>query len=213
MSSLNLPSVIYLKDWVSFWLCPHILELTLSIFPHWSFLNASHSYSSLPGFLQFVCVVSWCEASSGHYPSRVTESQQKCVKDILWLTCKTPTYTEVWCLPHFLPQTYPSADSYSACNNPTPHALSQYCYLLRHPSSSYTHSFSLPHWRLPYLHFLISHFTHFNHFCILSRSLQTLNLFSTISKSYWTLQSLAPCTLQSIIQDINESHEQHKVLE
>lgn len=41
------------------------------------------------------------------------------------------------------------------------------------------------HWR-PYLYLLNSHLTNFNHFYILWRSLEALNLASTISKAYWS---------------------------
>lgn len=67
------------------------------------------------------------------------------------------------------------------------HMLSQYCYLLRYPSSVYIYLFSLPHFRPFYLYLLNFHLTHSNHFCILSRSHWTLNLPSTICKASWSL--------------------------
>lgn len=67
------------------------------------------------------------------------------------------------------------------------------------------------HWR-PYLYLLNSHLTNFNHVCILWRPLRTLNLTSRISKAYrtWSFQSLAHFSLQPIVQDTNENHEQHQ---
>lgn len=89
----------------------------------------------------------------------------------------------VWSLPHFLRQPYQAVDSHSACDIPTPHALSQHWYLLRYPSSAFIHLFSLPHCRPSHLHFLNSHLTHFNHFCILSRPIWTPNLPSTMPQN------------------------------
>lgn len=62
-------------------------------------------------------------------------------------SCTYPTvftqdshFAEVWSLPHCLRQPYQAVDSHSACDIPTPHALSQRWYLLRYPSSAFIHT-------------------------------------------------------------------------
>ena len=159
---------------------------TLSVFPHWSFLNL-FSLLQLSSWLSPACLHHFMVWSQLWTLSQQRDrSQQKRVKDILQLTCKIPTYTEVWSPPIFSPSCI-TVLTHIQLVIPQHHMLSQYCHLLRHPSSAFIYLFSLPHRRPSYLHLLNSHLTHFNHFCILSRSLWTLNLLSTIPKAYWSL--------------------------
>lgn len=175
---------------------------TLSLHPVLNSFSISSLFFSQPllpptalSWLSAVCLCCFTVWScSGHYPSKARESQQRRVADIPWFSRETPTYAEVWSLPHFLRQLYQAVDSHSACDIPTPHALSQHWYLLRYPSSAFIHLFSPPHRRPSHLHFLNSYLTHFNHFCILSRSIWTPNPPSTMPQ---TTGAYSPCPLYS----------------